>query len=65
MAIDTNVKRGSMLTFSDESLLPIPNGAIDQGDRQTFLGLYSGILSVVLAQVAEAMMNHLLLLRRD
>ena len=45
MAIDTEVKRGSVLNFNRGILLPIVSGSIDQGDQQTFLMLYSGILA--------------------
>ena len=65
MAIDTAQKRASMLNFSSGDLLPIVSGSFDQGDRQTFLDLYSGILSGELIQVATAMMSRLLFLRGD
>lgn len=44
MAIDTLAKRNSVLMVSTE-LLSIPDGAIGQGDRQSLLKNYSGILS--------------------
>jgi len=50
MAIDTAKKRNSALAFST-MLLPIPDGTIDQADRQTLLYLYGGILAGV-AEVA-------------
>ena len=42
MAIDTRNKRDSFL-----DMLPIPDGTVDQGDRQQFLGSYPGILWAV------------------
>jgi hypothetical protein len=54
MAIDTATKRASMLTFSSNHLLPIPSGAFDQGDRQTLLGLYSGILAGAAVLIVQA-----------
>jgi hypothetical protein len=45
MAVDTEAKRMSLLGFGGEDLLPIPDGSIDQADRQTLLGLYGGILA--------------------
>ena len=44
MAIDTLAKRNSVLMINSE-LLPIPDGTIGQGDRQSLLKNYSGILS--------------------
>lgn len=44
MAVDTAAKRLSMLSFGYTGCLVIPDGSIDQGERQTLLGLYSGIL---------------------
>lgn len=48
MPVDTRVKRLSMLNFGGEGishlLLPDVSGAFDQGDRQTLLDCYSGIL---------------------
>ena len=46
MAIDSKAKRFSMFNFGEDcALLPDPDGSFDQGDRQHFLGLYSGILA--------------------
>lgn len=44
MAIDTVVKRASALAVTIKQL-PLPDSTIDQGDRQTLLSQYSGILS--------------------
>lgn len=48
MAVDTRAKRLSILNFGDGTgihLLPDPNvSGIDQGERQTLLDCYSGIL---------------------
>jgi hypothetical protein len=63
MAIDTAAKRASMLNFGNDDLLPVPSGTFDQGDRQTFLSLYSGLLVSGLTQVADFMMSKLLLIR--
>jgi len=41
MALDTINKRGSVLCT-----LPIPDGLIDQGDRQQLLWCYPGLLAV-------------------
>ena len=41
MAVDTSTKRFSLL---DSEIPYPPDSAIDQGDRQVFLGGYSGIL---------------------
>ena len=46
MAIDTAAKRASALGFGlIASLFIIPDGTIDQGDRQTISNMYSGILA--------------------
>lgn len=48
MAIDTAAKRASAMAIGMGSMgidLPIPDGTIDQADRQTLLGLYGGILA--------------------
>ena len=45
MALDSLIKRASALNFVGGRLLPPPDGTIDQGDRQTFVGFYSGILA--------------------
>ena len=46
MAIDTREKRFSMMTLGDiwQPSVPIPSGAFDQGDRQSLLHGYAGIL---------------------
>lgn len=46
MAIDTAAKQSSMLNMVcglSFNLLPIPDGAYDNGDKQHLLGLYRGI----------------------
>jgi hypothetical protein len=48
MAIDTFTKRASVWGFNKPyRTVIIPNGSIDQGDRQTALSLYSGMLAGV------------------
>lgn len=44
MAIDTEDKRMSMLSWHSGRRIPQPDGSIDQNDRQTLLGRYGGIL---------------------
>lgn len=44
MAIDTEDKRMSMLSWHTGRKVPQPDGALDQNDRQTLLGRYGGIL---------------------
>lgn len=45
MAVDTAEKRLSILNWDwYETGLPSPDGAFDQGDRQTILNGYSGLL---------------------
>lgn len=47
MAIDSASKRASVLGFGFVALtLIIPDGTLDQGDRQTINDSYSGILAV-------------------
>ena len=47
MAIDTAAKRASVLGFAFAPLLlVVPDGSIDQGDRQTIAHLYSGVLAI-------------------
>lgn len=47
MAIDTRAKRGSAICVSMpwRPFLPLPDGVIDQGDRQAVPFMYSGILA--------------------
>ena len=44
MAIDTLAKRASVLNIASLQL-PIPDGTISQGDRQSLLRAYTGILA--------------------
>ncbi|MGB1304024.1 hypothetical protein [Pseudoalteromonas marina] len=44
MAIDTLAKRNSVLSIQS-IILPIPDGTVGNGDRQTLLRRYSGILA--------------------
>lgn len=44
MALDSAAKRFSMMSILDGIPLIPPDGTIDQGDRQTFLLKYSGLL---------------------
>jgi len=52
MAIDTLAKRNSVLSINSY-ILPIPDGTIDQGDRQTVTRVYGGILATA-AVITEA-----------
>lgn len=46
MAVDTAAKRGSLMRWGRPYLYKlIPDGTIDQGDRQTLALYYGGILS--------------------
>lgn len=55
MAIDTRAKRASVMGMGSPIpvMLPFPDGTIDQGDRQHFLELYSGILVAALVSTGE------------
>lgn len=44
MALDSEDKRMSMLSWHSGRMVPQPDGAIDQNDRQTLMGRYGGIL---------------------
>lgn len=47
MAIDTALKRLSVQNYTvPGSALPIPSGAIGQGERQTVAWIYAGIFNV-------------------
>ena len=48
MAIDTAAKRASAAGFGTFEEHIIPDGTLDQGDRQTMAGCYSGILAAVI-----------------
>lgn len=55
MAIDTRAKRNSALAFRRarfRRLMPEGDGTIDQGDRQTALARYAGILAEALASLS-------------
>lgn len=47
MAVDTRAKRSSAISISSpwRSMLPAPDSAIGQGDRQAVPYMYSGILA--------------------
>lgn len=47
MALDTRDKRGSSIGLGLILVLPLANGAIDQGDRQQTAHSYRGILAVI------------------
>ena len=53
--IDTLRKRASLLGFDlpYADMLPIADGSFDQGDRQHFLGMYSGLLAEQLNEVVD------------
>lgn len=54
MAIDTASKRASALGFGFVALtLVVPDGAIDQGDRQTVAHSYNGILATAAVAAAD------------
>ena len=47
MAIDSALKRASVLSFGVTSLaLVIPGGTVDQQAKQTVTNVYSGILAI-------------------
>ena len=59
MAVDSRVKRLSMLVFSTDAPMIDPSGSVDDGDRLTFMGLYRGIAAgapVVVAEVGGVIM---------
>lgn len=60
MAIDTAAKRGSAICVSMpwRPFLPLPDGVIDQGDRQAVPFMYSGILAANPAPVVTKARNH-------
>jgi hypothetical protein len=49
MAIDTALKRASVINLSSpwRGILPLPDGVMDQADRQVVALMYSGISSAV------------------
>ena len=48
MAIDTAQKRASALGVGSPYVINIiPDGALDQGDRQTICSAYKGVLAVI------------------
>lgn len=61
MAIDTAAKRFSMMDMDGPTTpgLPLPSGSIDAAARQTFLWLYSGLVSAAAgaANVAALLMS--------
>lgn len=46
MAIDTRDKRASVMSMGFYGVLPTPDNAITQGDRQTVGWIYAGIFNV-------------------
>jgi len=56
MAVDTAEK---LLSLLDHDLwlcqLPIPNGGLDQGDKQHVLGFYSGLLASEAIELASGL----------
>ena len=55
MALDTAAKRASSLGFQLPFVKPvIPDGALDQGDRQTIANAYAGILAEGAAALPDA-----------
>lgn len=60
MPIDTAVKRGSAIDVSMpwRPFLPLPDGAINQGDRQAVPFMYSGILAGGTPSVATRPFDH-------
>ena len=58
MAIDTLAKRASVLNIASLQL-PIPDGTISQGDRQSLLRVYTGILAGVVAVAVKNAWNKL------
>ncbi len=67
MAIDTAAKQSSMLNMVcglSFNLLPIPDGAYDDGDKQHLLGLYRGIAFFLIVR-ATSYYPHLTTARRQ
>ena len=54
MAIDTLAKRNSTLIIQGSAGLVVPDGTIDQGDRQSILKQFSGILADAAVEVIQA-----------
>jgi hypothetical protein len=56
MAVDTALKRGSALNLSQpwRGILPLPDGAVTQPDRQVVPYMYSGISSGAPAPASPA-----------
>jgi len=56
MAIDSLAKRNSVIALSS-IILPIPDGTIDQADRQTLLKVYGGILATAATAIRRLTRN--------
>lgn len=54
MAIDTLAKRNSTLIIQGSAGLVVPDGTIDQGDRQSILKQFSGILADAAVEAIQA-----------
>jgi len=54
MAVNTAIRRWSMLGFGDagNAHLPIPDGRIGRGDRQTLLNIYARTLAPTVVDVS-------------
>ena len=58
MAVDTAPRRLSMLDFSNAGFwLMAPDAAIDVGDRNHLLGLYSGIFGQVILVIGSTVIK--------
>jgi len=66
MAIDTEDKRMSMLSWHGSRRIPQPDGSIDQNDKQQLMGRYGGILfgSITIASGGQSI-NDLTIIFRD
>lgn len=57
MAVDTASKRASACGFASLEEFIIPDGTLDQGDRQTVANCYSGILAEVVTLLVVCFVN--------
>lgn len=63
MALDTSNELISVMALVSGGVLPIPSVSIDQGDLQTLLELYRGLLAGASIPMAERMISKLLIIR--
>lgn len=53
MAIDTALKRSSVLMGAYHRMMPSPDGVIDAGDREQVAGIYRGITAEVVVVTGD------------